>query len=211
MAEQGQHQSAPREQTTADAQEGFLAKLVEALTGLLPLLDNIKISIAESSGKIPKASSQLNSVTQATESATVEILNALDGMSQNLDKAESGITRLRGLLLNTGKSIDRETDSVLTEIAETLGKTKESSMGIAMALQVQDITSQQIAGVNHLIEDVRLELMNILGHLGTEGTGEHRAGKPRPVHFDTDAKYSGAGERQEEADMIIQQWTSKKS
>lgn len=192
----------------SEMDRGLLGKLAEALTGLLPLLDNIKSAIAESSGKIPKASSQLNSVTQATETATVEILNALDGLSQNIDSAESGMTRLRGLLGNAG-DVGAGIEAALTEISSTLAKSKESSMNIAMALQVQDITSQQIAGVNLLIEDVRIELLRILEHLGSEVHVASRLIPSRPKHFDTDAKYDGSGERQEQADMIIQQWASK--
>ena len=50
----------------------------------IDLLDRIKGAIEESSNKIPKAAVQLSTVTQATEMATVEILNVLDTMSHKI-------------------------------------------------------------------------------------------------------------------------------
>jgi chemotaxis regulatin CheY-phosphate phosphatase CheZ len=191
----------------SDADQGMLGQFVKAIAGLLPALDNIKTSIEESSGKIPKASSQLQNVTMATESATVEILNVLDGMSQGIEKAEAGAKKLRtSLAAIPGVGPDLLAD--LDGINASLAQTRDSSMSIAMALQVQDITSQQIAGVTHMIESVRVELMGILNHFGAGAEALVPGVKTDPKHFDTDAQYNPTGERQEQADLIIQQWTS---
>jgi chemotaxis regulatin CheY-phosphate phosphatase CheZ len=189
-------------------ENGLLGQCMKAIAGLVPALDNIKASIEESSSKIPKASNQLKNVTQATETATVEILNVLDGMSQKVQAAEEGLKKVRTSvesLPDLGPNVLPEIDA----ITSALGETRDSSMSIAMALQVQDITSQQIASVTHMIESVRLELLRILYHFGAEKLAGAEPSAQGPKHFDTDAKYTPLGERQEQADLIIQQWTSK--
>ena len=176
--------------------------VLDTLFGIIPLLDRIKVSIEETSGAIPKASTQLSSVTQATESATVEILNSLDRMTGRIDAGEASIGLLRAGI---------EAGSLLQEhistIEKVLAETRQDSMAIAMALQVQDITSQQIAGVTAMIEAVRSQLMDVAGQLDREQerqTGPTAA--PPSGHFDSNAQYSLTGERQQNADEIIQQW-----
>ena len=188
-------------------EEGLLGQFMGAIAGLLPALDNIKASIEESSGKIPKASTQLQNVTQATETATVEILNVLDGMSQRVEKAEVGLQKVRSSIVDL-PNLNPEVIAEMDAIRTALNETRDSSMSIAMALQVQDITSQQIASVTHMIESVRVELIRLLNHFGAVKNVEAHVILSAPKHFDTDAKYTPSGERQEQADIIIQQWTS---
>ena len=225
------------DETTAN--RGIFEEFIEAISGVIPLLDNIKISIAESTGRIPKASRQLHSVTEATESATVEILNVLDAMSQKITKVEAGVAevkqsqhhqneaarKLNEMIAETGieslrtgwenfrKSTD-QTESIAA-IERFLGQIKQDSMNIAMALQVQDITSQQIAGATHMIESVRLELARILEHFNGDCTKNPGPLPPAgtkteaPQHFDTDAQFSRSNARQETADAIVKQWNGR--
>jgi chemotaxis regulatin CheY-phosphate phosphatase CheZ len=179
--------------------------VLDTLFGIIPLLDRIKVSIEESSGAIPKASTQLSSVTQATESATVEILNTLDRMAGRIDAAEAGLDALR---------IALGPDSPLQEhigvIEKVVADTRQDSMSIAMALQVQDITSQQIAGVTQMIEAVRSQLIDVAGQLDREQERQVAPPPPAAGHFDSNAQYTLTGERQHEADEIIQQWQKVK-
>ena len=164
---------------------GILGRFVLAVSGLIPSLESIKVKIEESSGKIPKASNQLTSVTAATESATMEILTVLDSMSQNVDEAEVGVKTLRSLLPNAAPSVAE----VMEAISQSLATTKEKSMNIAMALQVQDITSQQIAGVSHMIESVRQELTHILNEFDGTSSQSPVIRLAQPKHFDNDAEF----------------------
>jgi chemotaxis regulatin CheY-phosphate phosphatase CheZ len=176
--------------------------VLDTLFGIIPLLDRIKVSIEESSGAIPKASTQLSSVTQATESATVEILNTLDRMAGRIDAGEVGIGALRSGI--DGGSPLQEQVAIIERV---LAETRQDSMSIAMALQVQDITSQQIAGVTAMIEAVRAQLLDIAGQLDREQERTTSLPPPQPSgHFDSNAQYSLTGERQQNADEIIQQW-----
>jgi len=163
------------------------------------VLDQIKTTIEQTTGTIPKASSQLSNVTQATEMATVEILNVLDRMTGRIEAAEAAVQTLHK---GTGNE-----DPSLQAIGQALADTRQDSMNIAMALQVQDITSQQIASVSHLIESVRAQLLEALGQLGPDaGGGEPAAQGPKATTFDGDAVFTRSTDRQDDADAIIKQW-----
>jgi chemotaxis regulatin CheY-phosphate phosphatase CheZ len=173
--------------------------VVQVLFSIIPVLDQIKKTIEQTTGTIPKASSQLNNVTQATEMATVEILNVLDRMTGRIEAAESAVQVLR-------QGTDNQ-DASLQAIGQALADTRQDSMNIAMALQVQDITSQQIASVSHLIESVRSQLLEALGHLGSEGgVIEPPTPVAKATTFDGDATFTRSTERQDDADAIIKQW-----
>ena len=177
--------------------------VVEILVGLVPLLDRIKISIEESTGTIPKASTQLSSVTQATEMATVEILNTLDRMTERIGSAEGGLVSVKAELGAAAAPVEGK----LLEIEKTLAETRQDAMAIAMALQVQDITSQQIAGVTHMIESVRHQLLSVLGQMDKGVEQSPSAAPDGPSgHFDSDAQFTRSTDRQDDADAIIQQW-----
>ena len=224
-----------------------LKEFIKVVHDVIPVLDHMKDSIEESSHKIPHASLQLNSVTQATESATVEILNVLDSMNQRYshfdvllgqvadrDVELEGLRKEIGLCLTAlasrhsgDETIDRatklwsdyvqrsSTSEIISHARESLAEVQKEAMSIAMALQVQDITSQQIAGVISLIESVRTQLAQVLSSL--EGdvkilhAGERdSAATPRDARndaFNSDAKYTRDPQRQEMADDIINKWS----
>jgi chemotaxis regulatin CheY-phosphate phosphatase CheZ len=181
-----------------------VTNVVEMLFGLIPLLDKIKGSINESSGAIPRAAVQLSSVSKATEMATVEILNVLDRMTERIVAAELSLQTIK-----SGHRGGGEVDAAVASVEASLGETRQDSLNIAMTLQVQDITSQQIAGVTYLIESVRQQLVDALGCLDQKGA--ERIPRPGtaasvPTHFDTNAVFTKSTERQDTADAIIKHW-----
>jgi chemotaxis regulatin CheY-phosphate phosphatase CheZ len=221
----------------------LLMEFARVVQDVIPLLDQMKSSIHESTQHIPTASKQLNSVTQATETATVEILNVLDSMTQRVTATE---TFLSGLAGRTGKARTLENDLTralekaaaahpaeinpvrslwadyvaqatnsdeLEKIRASLGEVQNASVSIAMALQVQDITSQQISGVIHLIESVRTQLARVMSNLNRRSSGQpvatdDAAGAGEDANaFNPDAQYVHDPDRQEMADNIINKWS----
>jgi chemotaxis regulatin CheY-phosphate phosphatase CheZ len=181
-----------------------VTNVVEMLFGLIPQLDRIKESINETSGAIPRAAVQLSSVSKTTEMATVEILNVLDRMTDRIATAERSVQTIKG-----GHRGGSDVDAAVASVEASLGETRQDSLNIAMTLQVQDITSQQIAGVSHLIESVRQQLLDALGSLDQKG--RERIPGPGtvaavPTHFDANAVFTESTERQDTADAIIKQW-----
>jgi chemotaxis regulatin CheY-phosphate phosphatase CheZ len=79
---------------------------------------------------------------------------------------------------------------------------------IMIALQVQDITAQQIAAVNTLMQSVDEGLNRLMRNFSD--TGEAHDGKAYKHHhldivFDVSAEYDGGGERQRLADKIVEE------
>jgi chemotaxis regulatin CheY-phosphate phosphatase CheZ len=225
----------------------LLKDFVKVVQDVIPILDQMKCSIKESTHKIPRAAAQLSSVTQATETATVEILNVLDSITQKVANVEAVLTRVvdhSDRMRVLGEELERGLDQLALQrpgehsVVEmrkawsefvglamnadgfanaktSLGDVQNATTSIAMALQVQDITAQQIAGVIHLIESVRAQLIQVLANLHRNGDGGETADVPvAPVSpaaddqaFNSDAQYVHSPQRQEMADNIINEWS----
>lgn len=226
---------------------GIMKDFARLLHEIVPLLENVKNSIEDSSSRIPKASMQLSKVTQATESATVEILNVLETMTAKITNVEEQLQKLKSVIQNSKDSAKKISDqlrsttsgkgayayvelltlivneyvagidneSAISTIEKLLNETKEDSMNIAMVLQVQDITSQQIAGVAHIIESVQTQLANALDRfengeasdIAKENVEQCQTAAPT---FDIDAHFTKSGERQDLADEIVKQFANGK-
>ncbi len=214
-----------------------LDNFIKVVSGVIPLLDSVKESLEESTGSIPKASRQLDNVTKATESATVEILDLLERMSARVDSlgtaiggvrsaVEGGQSRLAGLDAQMAVLQSSHPDLfarwsefrtaggcvALPEDLDTqFGALRSDVMNIGMALQVQDITTQQIAGVSHMIESIRMKLAEVLQNF-SEVDRPQKAGPARQEkidpngRFNSDAEYSRSPDRQENADEIVERW-----
>jgi len=210
---------------------------MKVISGVIPLLDSVKESLEESTGSIPKASRQLDNVTKATETATVEILDLLERMSARVERIGTAFAEVR-LAGREGETRLAAMDPLMASLAVSHPEVharwndfrKSSScpalpagldaefdalrgdtMDIGMALQVQDITTQQIAGVAHLIESIRMKLTDVLqGFTEGERPAPPEASKSRPAdpngRFNGDAEYSRSPDRQEDADAIVERW-----
>ncbi len=185
---------------------GTTESVITALQKVITLLDRIKNAIEDSSSKIPNASVQLNTVTQATELATVEILDVLDQMGTKIHMVENGLKEF------DEKGISERQLLMLTGIRQTLLELKENTSNITVALQVQDITAQKIGAANHLIESVRKELLNELNYFETakKKTDEARRyveeDKAGPKSFDVNASYMKTPEHQSKIDEVVTAW-----
>ncbi len=183
--------------------------VITALQKVITLLDRIKNSIEESSSKIPKASVQLDTVTEATELATVEILDVLELMGTKIHMVENGMKEFDQASLNERQLV------MLTGMKQMLAELKENTSKIAIALQVQDITAQKINAANHLIESVRKELLSELNHFETaknkaDSVRRQAAGvKDNGKAFDGNASYMKAPEHQLKIDEVVTAWQEK--
>ena len=191
--------------------EGTTENVITALQKVITLLDRIKNSIEESSSKIPNASIQLNTVTQATELATVEILDVLDLMGTKIHILENGMKEF------DQDGISEKQLLMLTGIKQTLAELKENTSNITVALQVQDITAQKIGAANHLIESVRKELLNELNFFETAKQKTNDARRKVEVEidgskaFDVNASYMKTAEHQSKIDEVVTAWQEKEA
>lgn len=210
-----------------------LQSLVDFMQETVPLLENINHSIADSTTKIPKASDQINNVTNATELATTEILDLVDVISNSLNKMEMELkkivaaeekkteinSKLKVLLAGNSEALELLDEYSATDITvETINQIsgifpqiQNDTYSITLSLQVQDITSQQLAAVNHLIESVQNRLASLIQDIDDTNLQEPEQASmsvsgiiaPEGAVFDPNAQYEKSGERQVKIDAII--------
>lgn len=214
----------------------LLEDLLKFVREISPLLDEISQSLSFTTAKMPTAASQLESVTQATELATTEILNLVDNVLGEVqtvrDESKAAdacrvalIERDTRFLLALGDAADapavREALEAWRAEGEEvsarwqahyeakqarLNSVRDHMNDIMMALQVQDITAQQLASVNHLIESVRVRMAEIFERLRQDveveidDLADLRASQSR---FDPTAKYNPKGDHQHRADHVM--------
>ncbi len=205
----------------------IIQSLLDFMSETVPLLENINASISESTTKIPKATNQINNVTSATELATTEILDIIDLISSDIIEIEKQleeifkvkeekrniIKKIRKLVENkeVNRLLDKyeKLDNITNQynlISELTSKIKNNSYNITLSLQVQDITSQQLAAVNHLISSVQEKLASLILNLEETSVNDIESTKiivPEGSHFDPNAHYSKADGRQDMVDSIV--------
>jgi len=211
------------QRATAAVEElfGFLGEI-------LPLMEEIDGSLRESTGRMPLATTQLQNVTEANEVATTEILDLVEGARRRLDAladyaageapaGEAAAERLRALLdAHLADPAARAEAERLLDAAHrapasnapcmpTLDEARDHLNRILIALQVQDITAQQIAAVSHLIGSIQTRLKALIYKLTAE-EGTLDADGVAPVNADTfnaAARYDRSGQAQALADDVM--------
>lgn len=203
----------------------IIHSLGEFMKETVPLLETINRSIAESTSKIPKATNQIQSVTNATEMATTEILDLVDSLNSDLTNIEKTMVDILAKetdksdflfsLIPMLKKQDAEifikdflkknsSSEKLGQLLMQVGKMKNDSNSIALSLQVQDITSQQLATVNHLMESVQDRLASLIQDFDNTKISDHDIlNIPDGASFDPNARYSKSEVPQQEVDSIF--------
>ena len=204
--------------------EGF----VSFITDFIPFVEQVSGSIQDSRSKIPEASNQIDKVTNATELAMTEVLDKIDEINTQLErvnecmdelveKRESateivqelkqhliGNTEANDLLLKLSEKLD--TGLTLELVKNKIREVTSSTDQITMSLQVQDITAQQLAAVNHLIISVQHKLGGLLSAVDSAEfkiDDELKIEKLPDVHFDANASYNPGSNQQLDVDSII--------
>jgi chemotaxis regulatin CheY-phosphate phosphatase CheZ len=203
-----------------------LQKILDFMRDTVPLLENVNRSITDSTSKIPKAAVQLSSVTKSTEIATTEILDVVDGVTSDLQTIIKRLIRSRekmgsqkeliekiinkypddpdiSALLKDGINVNEFGSSI-----EMLEKIQEGMFNITLSLQVQDITAQQLASVNHLIHSIQDKLSSLLFDIESKDPKQEVETidfkDAQDLAFNAEAKYDMSGDAQKAADAIIE-------
>lgn len=207
----------------------IIHSITEFMREVVPLLENINYSIEYSTSQMPQASNQITNVTNATELATTEILDITDHISGTLTKSEESmkivsakfreskgyLDSLEALLTNNPEAIsmiqkikENSLENELKVLEEDLSKLKDDNYKITLSLQVQDITAQQLAAVNHLIEAVHTKLASLIQNIDNSYLTSEIKSWDLPadtnVHFDPNASYTHSDEKQNRVDEIFQ-------
>ncbi len=207
----------------------MLKNLIGFMNDTVPLLETINLSIAESTSKIPKATMQLNSVTSATELATTEILDFTDEISTKVDsvknlliekmlkdeKRNEELEKIFSAITDENLLIQIEEykkhyikDTILENVIDELTAISSIAYNITMALQIQDITAQQLAAVNHLIQSVQIKLAELISDFEKADIKENALTGievPDGATFDPNASYTKSSEKQDMADSLVKE------
>ncbi len=208
-----------------------IQSLIEFMKEVIPLLENINTSIADSTNKMPLAANQIHDVTNANELATTQILDLVDDISNALESIETALirekerqTRIEELAIaisseikgNTALSVkfnelleivkDHEILNVVIPLIEAI---REDSYKITLALQVQDITAQQLAAVNHLITSVHAKLSHLVADIESSDLqnefGNRDFMTPVGAHYDPDASFTKTEGKQDAVDALVRE------
>lgn len=215
----------------------FLEEVFVFLRDISPLFDDINRSIRESADKMPRATSQLQSVTQATQVATTEILDLVDAVLERLEPLRAHLERT-GAMADDIARCDDESEAILTDLLnrhgielpaklddvwarrraaitdlkqrcdtelEVLDDIRRRLNRIMISLQVQDITAQQLASVNHLIESIRARMSSLVDRLGATPppSSDDSWLRSQDYAFNPDARYDRSSARQEMIDSVL--------
>ncbi|OGJ90895.1 MAG: hypothetical protein A2268_09640 [Candidatus Raymondbacteria bacterium RifOxyA12_full_50_37] len=134
-----------------------LKGLVENVSALVENISSIRGHVTRSSEDIPAAFSKLDTVNSETESATSQLMDILDNLSESDKQAGELIIKLENDL--AGKEEYRE---IFDGLKAIIDKNQEQHIRVLETLQFQDITSQQIRHVTSLLMNVEKELSGIL-------------------------------------------------
>ena len=215
----------------------FIEEILGFFKEISPLLEEVGASLHDTTSKIPRATLQLQSVSEANELATTEILDLIDLVLQRIGRldareervaaaidavgrADARLIRLLRAHLEGGSELLAKVEDVHKEkkalrrdlkarsavTAEDLGEIRSQVNRIMMSLQVQDITAQQLAAADHLIESIRERLTRLMRRLGSsdfEQTLEHLVASEGA--FDPHARYDRdrSGDQQRTIDEVF--------
>ncbi len=205
----------------------IIQNLLDFMEETAPVIENINRSIIESTNRMPSAAKQIKNITSATELATTEILDMIDLIVNDIKSIDEAVKSIENkepgedALINKLKSLplpaealevlneytaDKEVKNAARNISELTGKIKQNTNNISISLQVQDITSQQLSAVNHLIHSVKDKLSSLVQNIQESRISEFECADsylPEDINFDPNAIYSKSGDRQTIADAII--------
>ncbi|MBI5464519.1 MAG: hypothetical protein HY966_06165 [Ignavibacteriales bacterium] len=172
---------------------------------IVPMIEGLNHSLDESASKLPKASTELHNVSKATETATIAILDTLDAMGRSLDEGTKLAENLQQRRTN-GAAVEEQEHGQWSQLQNTFHTLSDQVGSITITLQVQDITSQQLAAVNHLVKSVyeRLSwLMNQFEVTDLRSLHEEVKMFELPQAFDPNASWEDHGTRQSLADDLV--------
>ncbi len=215
----------------------FLEEIFAFLKEVAPLMEEINGSMMDSALLMPHATSQLQSISEATKTATTEILDLIDDVmvhsehyEGDLDQALHKVKRIEQLGVDTLRTLREaipDRPAVLARVEEKIEEgalhlhNLESSVHarrtvideirghmhrIAMSLQVQDCTAQQIASVTHLLDHIRTRIAELLERLDQQAApNDYKPDYevPADAPFDEDARYEASTDKQQAADEVV--------
>ncbi len=200
---------------------------ISFMSDFIPIIEEVNGSIEETRSKIPEASKQIDNVTSATELAITEVLDVVDKINDEINHIDDCLSDMVASRHSVEELVEQlaveikgntNAEKILQEITGKIDVNLDLEMmknklkniitntdQITMSLQVQDITAQQLAAVNHLIISVQHKLSSLLAVFNL--TDEENFAKDNldlpGTHFDANASYNKSTSDQDLVDSVI--------
>jgi len=160
-------------QTLQDRLQFELRDLAESIFGLVEKFKSLQNPLTESQEKVPRATQQLDKISEQTEAAAHQMLDRIDNITERETAIVSELTELKEAMASVAdEKINQRFDSLI----EKANANCDDAFMIMDALQFQDITSQQMNHAASLLEDIENKLNQIVGVMG--GAAEELAQGP---------------------------------
>ena len=180
-----------------------------ATTEILDLVDEITDKIGNAKNILIDSNTKTNAVIIESKDHYKDLFKLIEKL-KNIVLENSEAVKLVDELISSFMEYEEieETQKILTEV-------EEASYKITLSLQVQDITSQQLAAVNHLIIAVHERLDNLLNVIDKSSVEKGVSFSEKKLqsgqHFDADATYSKDEDKQKDVDSIVEEQQQKAS
>ncbi|MFZ1083272.1 MAG: chemotaxis protein CheZ [Candidatus Kryptoniota bacterium] len=194
-------------------------KMPHASSQLTNVTKATELATTEILDNLDSVLSRLNAIDAHFKTAATD-LAALDKLEkQSIKILRTSLNGERKDLFQTLLDLHQQKEAHLKAVVSNAGGLEQSlkdirakSNDIMISLQVQDITSQQIASVNHLIGSVQQRLSGLIDRFKLSGTELITEIKKAEDHaFNPDATYDRSGQKQKTADEIVGELSSLKN
>lgn len=152
-----------RELVTVQA-KGEISRLASFINQTMRNLQELDPSVGGSSRRLPKMIGQLSEVVQATEQASLRVLDEIDRIADEQAAMGRDLQQLAVLVEQEWGNDERRDAALqtLTRLREVHGRVQGRAMEIMSAMEFQDITAQRIQKSMALITEIHDRLLRLL-------------------------------------------------
>ena len=144
----------------------FSGKIEEVIRGLAESINNmaerikgLRNPLAESQKNVPKATRQLDKISEQTEAVTHHMLDTIEQLTQREQDIMNGLKEIKTMA--AGGDYDK-VQTIADALIEKADRSSNDAFNIMNALQFQDITSQQMNHAAAMLEEVETKLLQII-------------------------------------------------
>ncbi len=156
---------------------GVMNKIREELTGLAKFIDKtrqgidtIETTVKMGSEQFPEASTQLSSVTGDLETAANKIMNIVEGLMSEQDKAGAALKSLSEWAASPGSDPGRGA-ALIGELQMINAKARGEMVELFALMSFQDLTGQKLAKVIKSLSVVEQKIVEVAMSFGFEENG----------------------------------------
>jgi len=131
----------------------------------------LKTPISETKETVPRATEQLDKVSEQTEAAAHQMLDRIEKITERDQQVIEGLKSIKD---DPSKGV-----SLIDGLVEKVDSNCNDAFMIMDALQFQDITAQQMDHASSLLEEIEMKLIGIVGVLD----GQHKKVSEGAVNY----------------------------